>query len=83
MIPAKIINCFEDKEYNQKLQPYLMLVFEEMNEADWKKALSDTIIRIKENSLDIQSKKAIEDNDMALLQRVIMRKANLKKHTIL
>lgn len=84
VIPAKIINCFEDKEVQSEVAAlFNASIRGEMNEADWKKALSDTIIRIKENSLDIQSKKAIEDNDMALLQRVIAEKANLKKHTIL
>lgn len=82
VIPAKIINYFQSKEE----QSEVAALFSEgirgnMNAADWQKALSETIIRIKENSLDKQSMKAIEVNDTALLMKIIAKKADLKKHS--
>jgi hypothetical protein len=53
-----------------------------MDEAGWQKALTDTVLRLKENSLDIQSKKAIEVNDTALLMKIINEKTELKKRSI-
>jgi hypothetical protein len=53
-----------------------------MNKADWQKALSDTVARLKEYSLGKQSEKAIAVNDTALLQKLILQQAELKKHSI-
>ncbi len=81
--PAKIINCFESKEEQSEVASLFSAgIRGEMDEAGWKKALSDTILRLKENSLDMQSKKAIEVNDTALLMKIINEKTELKKRSI-
>ncbi|NLZ84031.1 MAG: hypothetical protein GX915_10260 [Clostridiales bacterium] len=51
-----------------------------MDKSDLIKALSDTLIKLKEYSLNKQSEKAIEVNDTALLQQIILIKAQLNKH---
>lgn len=82
VIPAKIINCFESKEEQSEVAALFSAgIRGEMNKADWQKALSDTIIKLKEYSLDKQSTKAIEINDTALLMKIISKKAELKKRT--
>ncbi len=79
--PAKIINCFTSKEEQSEVAALFSAGIQgEMNEAGMQKALYDTILRLKENSLDKQSMKAIEENDTALLQRIIMQKAELKRN---
>lgn len=83
VIPAKIINCFESKEEQSEVAALFSAgICGEINEAERRKAITDTLIRLKENSLDIQSLKAIEQNDTELLQKVLMEKMNVKKHTI-
>lgn len=80
VIPAKIISCFESKEEQSEVASLFSAgIRGEMDEAGWKKALTDTIMRLKENSLDMQSKKAIEINDTVLLMKIIAEKADLKK----
>jgi DNA primase len=81
--PAKIINCFESKEEQSEVAALFSAgIHGEMDEAGWLKALSDTVMRLKENSLDMQSQKAIEVNDTALLMRIIAEKTELKKRSI-
>lgn len=83
VIPSKIINQFESKEdQSQVASLFTADLRVEMNESAFEKALRDTIIRIKEYSLDIQSEKAIEKNDVDLLQKAIDEKAVLDKINI-
>ncbi|MBH1940346.1 DNA primase [Mobilitalea sibirica] len=83
VVPAKIINCFESIEEQTEVAALFSAGIQgEMNPSAWNKALSDTIMRLKESSLDKQSQKAIEVNDTVLLQKIIAQKAELKKHTI-
>lgn len=83
VIPAKIINRFESKEEQSEVAALFSAAIKgDMNKADWQKALSDTVQRLKEHSLDKQSEKAIAVNDTALLQKIIMQKAKLNKHSI-
>ncbi|MDF2944942.1 MAG: hypothetical protein K0S01_3800 [Herbinix sp.] len=78
--PAKIINCFQSKEEQSEVAALFSAgIRGEMDEAGWQKALSDTVMKLKENSLDKQSQKAIEVNDTALLMKVITEKTELKK----
>lgn len=78
--PAKIISCFTSKEEQSEAAALFSAEFlGEMKEADKKKALYDTVYRLKEFSLDKQSLKAIEANDTGLLQKIISQKADLKK----
>ena len=83
VVPAKIINYFQSvEEQTEAAALFSAETHGEMSQRGWEKALSDTIYRIKENSLDKQSIKAIENNDTELLQEIIMKKANLKKSDI-
>ncbi len=52
----------------------------EMDDVKMQKAIYDTVLKLKENSLDKQSNKAIEVNDTALLQKIFLQKAELKKN---
>jgi len=79
--PAKIINCFQSKEEQSEVASLFSAgIHGEMDDAGWHKALSDTVLKVKENSLDLQSQKAIEANDTALLMKIIVDKTELKKH---
>ncbi len=81
--PAKIINCFESKEEQSEVAALFSAgIHGDMDAAGWHKALTDTVMRLKENSLDMQSQKAIEVNDTALLMRIIAEKTELKKRSI-
>jgi len=83
VVPAKIINCFESKEEQSEVAALFSAgIHGEMNAKEWQKALKDTVIRLKENSLDLQSQKAIEANDTALLQKIIAERMGLTKLTI-
>jgi DNA primase len=78
--PAKIINRFESKEeQNETASLFNMTMSHEMSDTERKKALNETVLRIKKNSLDLQSKKAIEDNDILALQSIIKEQADLQK----
>jgi DNA primase len=80
VIPAKIISCFQNKEEQSEVAALFSAEIRgEMDEAGRHKALSDTVLKLKENSLDKQSKKAIEINDTALLMKIITEKTELKK----
>ena len=81
--PAKIINCFESKEEQSEVAALFSAgIHGDMDEAVWRKALTDTVLRLKENSLDMQSQKAIEVNDTVLLMKIIAEKTQLKKRSI-
>lgn len=78
--PAKIINHFESKEeQNEAASLFNMAMRGEMSDSERKKALEETVMRIKKNSLDLQSKKAIENNDIQALQLIIREQADLQK----
>jgi DNA primase len=80
--PARIINFFQSKEEQSEVAALFSAgIRGDMDEAGWQKALSDTVFRLKENSLDVLSKKAIEVNDTALLQKIIAQKQDLKKRS--
>lgn len=80
VIPAKIISCFESIEEQSEAASLLNAeLLGEIKEADRQKALFDTVYRLKEESLNRQSLKAIEENDTELLQNIIRQKADLKK----
>lgn len=78
--PAKIINHFESKEeQSEAASLFNMAMRGEMSDSERKKALEETVKRIKKNSLDLQSKKAIESNDIQALQIIIREQADLQK----
>lgn len=80
VLPAKIINFFQSKEEQTEAAGlFSAAIMGEMDEAGRQKALEDTVFRLMENSLDKQSQKAIEGNDMEHLMRIITKKKELKK----
>lgn len=79
--PAKIISFFEDTAMQSEAAALFNAgLLGEMKEAERQKALYDTVFRLKEESLNRQSLKAIENNDTILLQEIIRQKADLKKN---
>lgn len=81
--PAKIINCFQNKEEQSEVAGLFSAEIQgEMDETGRKKALNETLMKLKEHSLDDQSQKAIEKNDTALLMKIINEKMELKKKQI-
>ena len=82
--PAKIINRVESKEEQSEVAALFSAgIRGEMDEAGRQKALTDTVMKLKENSLDLQSQKAIEINDTVLLMKIIAEKTELKKRSII
>ena len=80
VMPAKIISCFQSiEEQSEAASLFNAELLGEIKEADRQKALYDTVYRLKEESLNRQSLKAIEENDTELLQNIISQKADLKK----
>ena len=83
VVLASLVNYFQSVEKQTEVARLLSDESHiDMSQKAWEKALSDTVFRIKENSLDKQSLKAIEANNTKLLQSIIMKKANLKKKDI-
>lgn len=78
--PAKIINNFESKEeQNEVASLFNAGIRNDMSSSEKKKALTETITRIKKNSLELKSKEAIEKNDIVELQKIIAEQARLQK----
>lgn len=81
--PAKIISCFDNKEEQSEVASlFTAEIRGEMDEAGRQKAITDTVFKLKEYSLDRQSQKAIEKNDTVLLMKIITEKKELKKKSI-
>lgn len=77
--PAKIINCFESREeQNEAASLFTTGMRDGLSESELKKALEETVYRVKKNSLDIQSKAAIEKNDVQALQDIIRKQVDLQ-----
>ena len=80
VIPAKIISCFQSiEEQSEAASLFNAELLGEIKEADRQKALFDTVFRLKEESLNRQSLKEIEENNTELLQSIIIQKADLRK----
>lgn len=78
--PAKILNHFESKEEQKEAAALFSLeLSSEMGSKEKEKALNETVQRIKKNSLDKQSKQAIEQNDIQTLQSIIKEQTGLQK----
>lgn len=81
VVPAKIISYFQSStEQSQVASLFSSDLLYKIEEDDRQKALSDTVYRLKEESLDKLSLKAIEQNDTDLLQNIIRQKNDLKKN---
>jgi DNA primase len=82
--PAKIISCFENKEEQSEVAGLFSAEIRgNMDEAGRQKAITDTVFKLKECSLDRQSQKAIENNDTDSLMRIIIEKKELKNKSYL
>jgi DNA primase len=80
VIPAKIINRFESKEeQTQVADLFTTQIRVEMNETERRRLFADTVVRVKKSSLEQAYKKAIEDNDILALQRVMKEQLGLDK----
>lgn len=78
--PAKIINYFESKEEQKEVASLFSAgIRGDMSPGEKKKALTETILRIKKNSLEIKSMKAIEQNNAEELQKIIAEQVRLQK----
>ncbi|SHO47171.1 DNA primase [Anaerocolumna xylanovorans] len=78
--PAKILNYFESKEEQKEAASLFSLeLSSEMSAKEKEKALNETVERIKKNSLEKQSREAIEKNDILTLQAIIKEQADLQK----
>jgi DNA primase len=78
--PAKIINYFESKEEQKEVASLFSAgIRGDMSPIEKKKALTETIMRIKKSSLEIKSMKAIEQNDAKELQKIIAEQVGLQK----
>jgi DNA primase len=79
-VAAKIISCFQSiDEQSEAASLFNAELLGEIKEADRRKALFDTVYRLKEESYNRQSLLAIEENDTELLQKIIREKSDLKK----
>ncbi|MEG1576437.1 MAG: DNA primase, partial [Clostridium sp.] len=74
--PAAILNHFIDDEGNQQEVAALFnaSLEESLSNAEQKKAFADTVLKIKKNSLDFQSRNA---KDLSELQTIIKEQAEL------
>lgn len=77
VVPAKILNQFESKEEQNEVASLFNASFrEEMNLLEQEKALNETVLRIKKNSLEHASKNA---KDLEELQSIIKEQGELQK----
>lgn len=78
--PARIMNVFESADDQKEIASLFNTEIQvEMNMVERQKAFKETVLKIKKHSLDEQSKRAIEQNDIAGLQKIIQEQHNLQK----
>ena len=78
--PAKLINRFEDAEKQQAAaELFSTKLAAPMDEEGRKKEFADTVMRVKQNSLDVQYARAVEQNDFKALQQIIEKRGELGK----
>lgn len=77
--PAKIISMFTDEEQQREIAGLFNARLKELNtQSDKEKALKETIIRVKKNSMDYRSRH-LEPLDMAGLQKLVADKKNMEQ----
>lgn len=77
--PAKIVNMFEEEEEQAMVAALFNASIHEVeSQSDMEKAIKETIIRIKENSIRVQSMN-LEPTDMEGLMKTIEQKKTLEK----
>lgn len=78
--PARIMNVFESADDQKEIASLFNTEIQvEMNMVERQKAFEETVLKIKKHSLDEQSKRAIEQNDVAGFQKIIQEQHNLQK----
>lgn len=78
--PAKIISCFESKEEQTAVEHlFSAQIRGELNEADRGKALLETVLKIKENSLGKKYEEAALAGDMKKAQNYLIQQSCLKR----
>ena len=77
VVPAKIVNHFESiEDQNEISSLFNASLSEDLSVQEREKALNETIIRIKKNSLDNASRNV---TDIGKLQEIIKEQASLQK----
>ena len=77
--PAKIISMFTEVEQQKEIAGLFNARLKEVTtQSDKEKALKETIIRVKKNSMDYRSKH-LAPTDMAGLQKLVADKKNMEK----
>ena len=77
--PAKIISYFEDEEEQKEIAALFNASIHEVEtKSDMEKAIKETIIRIKTNSINMRSKN-LDPTDMAGLMKIVEDKRSLEK----
>lgn len=75
--PAKIIDCFEsEEEHNKAAGLFNSPLSKELTLAEKERALNDTVLKIKKNSLDY---KAAHATDISQMQNIIIEQTRLQK----
>lgn len=77
--PAKIISMFTDEEQQREIAGLFNARLKEVTtQSDKEKALKETIIRVKKNSMDYRSRH-LDPADMAGLQKLVADKKNMEQ----
>ncbi len=78
--PAKLISRFEEAGQQQAAaELFSTKLAAPLDEEGRKKEFADTVMRVKQNSLDVQYKRAVEQNDFAALQQIMEKRKELGK----
>lgn len=78
--PAKIINRFEGKEQQVKAaELFSTQILAPMDEAQRRREFADTVVRVKQSSLDAQYKKAVEQDDINAMNIIMEKQKGLGK----
>ena len=78
--PARIMNYFESADDQKEIASLFNTEIQvEMNMVERQKAFEETVLKIKKHSLDVQSNRAIEENNISALQDIIRQQHDLQK----
>ena len=78
--PARIINRFESREQQtEAAELFSTQLPAPMDDAQRRREFADTVVRVKQNSLQIQYEKAVEQNDFTALQGIMEEQKGLGK----
>ncbi len=78
--PAKIINRFEGKEQQVEVaELFSTQILAPMDEAQRRREFADTVVRVKQSSLEAQYKKAVEQDDINAVNVIMEEQKGLGK----